>query len=375
MFIKATIKNFGLLCLSLLLSMLVAEGICRFVFDPVDFLIPTIVDDEWLQYRITPNSGGHDEFGFRNKEVPQNAKIVAIGDSNTYGLAATRSDAWPNQLAKRTGDTVYNMGLGGYGPLQYLKLLQTQAMELNPEIVLVGLYFGNDFVDTYQLVYLQDKWKQYRNEQITFDKIASKVVDDSRRARRLSGLRNWLSRNSVFYRILTGALGPALREYQSDHMQEEGRAYFRPERGSVIRFNALMLEHALNFTRPEVAEGFRLSMQGVSEIKSFCDENDIKLLVLMIPTKELVYSDLIINSEDQPQKEIFSNIVASENLLRDKVFLALERDGINHVDLLPAFAENAVTSQIYPTFNTHPNALGYSIIANTVAHKLEALQY
>jgi len=343
MFIKATIKNFGLLCLSLLLSMLVAEGICRFVFDPVDFLIPTIVDDEWLQYRITPNSGGHDEFGFRNKEVPQNAKIVAIGDSNTYGLAATRSDAWPNQLAKRTGDTVYNMGLGGYGPLQYLKLLQTQAMELNPEIVLVGLYFGNDFVDTYQLVYLQDKWKQYRNEQITFDKIASKVVDDSRRARRLSGLRNWLSRNSVFYRILTGALGPALREYQSDHMQEEGRAYFRPERGSVIRFNALMLEHALNFTRPEV--------------------------------EELVYSDLIINSEDQPQKEIFSNIVASENLLRDKVFLALERDGINHVDLLPAFAENAVTSQIYPTFNTHPNALGYSIIANTVAHKLEALQY
>ena len=45
-------------------------------------------------------------------------------------------------LAKLSGESVYNMSLGGYGPIQYLYLLQNLAVKLRPKTVIVGFYFA-----------------------------------------------------------------------------------------------------------------------------------------------------------------------------------------------------------------------------------------
>ena len=86
---------------------------------------------------------------FRNARRPETADIVCIGDSMTYGVIVPASESWPVILAKLSGESVYNMGLGGYGPIQYLYLLQNLAVKLRPRTVIVGFYFGNDFFDVY----------------------------------------------------------------------------------------------------------------------------------------------------------------------------------------------------------------------------------
>ena len=94
-------------------AIVLAEAGLRFAVNPVDFMQATLVEDPVLGRRIQPLTTGHDALGFRNREVPQHADIVAIGDSNTYGVSAPREGSWPHQLSGLLGEPVYNMGLGG----------------------------------------------------------------------------------------------------------------------------------------------------------------------------------------------------------------------------------------------------------------------
>src|SRR5262245_66274834 len=87
-----------LLFVSFVFSVLVAELLARVVFDPVDYLNPTLVADKFLNHRIEGHTGGHDEWGFRNARRPETADIVCIGDSMTYGNLALARGSWPGVL-------------------------------------------------------------------------------------------------------------------------------------------------------------------------------------------------------------------------------------------------------------------------------------
>jgi lysophospholipase L1-like esterase len=113
-------KNFlaaaGLVIVATTLSVLAGEFLLLRVFlNPAEFLQARLVDDPILGYRIAPYTTGHDALGFRNAHVPERVDVVAVGDSQTYGVSATRENSWPQQLGRLLGQSVYNMALGGYG--------------------------------------------------------------------------------------------------------------------------------------------------------------------------------------------------------------------------------------------------------------------
>src|SRR5262245_54826934 len=101
-------------------TLLLGELLARSVVHPGDFLIATLVENPALGLRTAPNTTGHDALGFRNAEVPQRAAVVAIGDSMTYGDGVTYDSTWPRFLGNLLNEPIYNMSMGGYGPLQYL---------------------------------------------------------------------------------------------------------------------------------------------------------------------------------------------------------------------------------------------------------------
>lgn len=114
------------------------------------------IPDERLGYRPNPEFPGHDSKGFRNPTVPNKAKIVALGDSQTYGAGVDSQDTWPRQFEKLSGYTVYSMAFGGYGPVHSL-ILWEEASSLNPEIYIEAFYSGNDLFDSLDLVYNQEQ--------------------------------------------------------------------------------------------------------------------------------------------------------------------------------------------------------------------------
>jgi hypothetical protein len=92
----------------------------------------------------------HDEWGYRNAARPERVEVVALGDSQTYGTGVRRDEAWPPALERRLGISVYNMGNPNFGAPHYGLELQP-ALSLEPRVVLVTVYFGNDFYDAFRL--------------------------------------------------------------------------------------------------------------------------------------------------------------------------------------------------------------------------------
>src|SRR5689334_12652403 len=122
----------------------------------------TVTSDRRLMTRMPPNAPGHDRNGFRNATIPQGVDIVAIGDSQTWGINADLKETWPSVLGTLTNSSVYSMALGSWGPLQY-DLLTDDALNLSPKSIVVGLYFGNDIFDSCNHVYGSDSYNSYKN--------------------------------------------------------------------------------------------------------------------------------------------------------------------------------------------------------------------
>src|SRR5688572_25885809 len=116
--------------------------------------VTAVVDDPRFGSLGDPRVPEHDPFGFRNPAVPDTCDVVAIGDSNTYGTLVGWRDAWPKQLERLSGRSVYNMSVSGWGPVNYREMLQS-ALTPQPKLVIIGLYLGNDLFDAYRDCYLR----------------------------------------------------------------------------------------------------------------------------------------------------------------------------------------------------------------------------
>jgi len=94
----------------------------------------------WGETRVSTNSRGlrgSREFAYeRRAGVP---RIVALGDSFTFGDEVGDEQAWPRRLAAELpGVEVLNLGVHGYGHDQMLLYLQEQGVLYRPDVVLLG---------------------------------------------------------------------------------------------------------------------------------------------------------------------------------------------------------------------------------------------
>ena len=163
--------NMGLLGGSLLFVELFLQLASAFFVD-IDLVtrptwqpIPMKVDDDRLGTRGNPERPDHDAQGFRNPSVLSSATVVALGDSHTYGGSVSSEESWPSLISAHLGKEVYNMGLGGYGSTHNLEILSI-AIELDPNLIIFGLYFGNDFIDDFLFAQRNDLLLEFVNQDV-----------------------------------------------------------------------------------------------------------------------------------------------------------------------------------------------------------------
>jgi hypothetical protein len=285
-----------LIAVSCAFAVVPAEAVLRLVLDSGNFLQATLIDDPDLGYRVKPSTTGHDALGFRNERVPAQAAIVAIGDSMTYGVSADRAGSWPNQLGQQLGVTVYNMGLGGYGPLQYLHLARELAPTLKPEQLIVAFYFGNDLMDAYRLAHFNPRWHAWQQSTPTpagetpFDRAGREAPK-----KRFEGLRDWLSRRSLLYGVLRATVFQPLASLERNQAVEQASQdtlwpWRDPGRERVCTvFTPKQRLSATDLSVESVREGMEISKRAFAELKAVAQGQGRKLLVVLIPTKERVY--------------------------------------------------------------------------------------
>src|SRR5262245_10658716 len=375
--IKAILANLALVAVSGAGTLLLGEVIARVVLNASDYLSVEMVRDQVLGAVPLPSTagGGFDAWGFRNAKVPDTVEIVAIGDSHTYGNTATMVDSWPYGLARLSGRSVYNMGLGGYGPNQYFHLFMTKALALKPRQIIVGLYIGDDFENAFLITYGLEHWAYLRAhspEQVNFD-----IWETARTESWHKQIRVWLSRNSVVYQVLFH--GPLLGRFQgefqfrnADRVSAPVTTLSIPEKKILEAFRPEAMLRVLDQDSPAVREGMRITFKLLAEMNRISRENGVGFLVVVIPSKEMVFADYLEHNREVHLSDVIDKLLANERLARERTFSIFKDSGIPYVDTLPAL-HRSVGQEIYArtASDMHPNGNGYRVIAEAV---LEALR-
>jgi len=314
-----------------------------------------------LRGQGNPYHPGHDATGYRNAERPTQSEVVILGDSHAYGTGVARDSAWPALLG------AYNMGLPSYGAVQSLHQLP-DALTLNPRLVIVATYLGNDFADAY-LAHAETADRQTLEAEVnTLFQIGG---TDSQG---VPAWRRWVSAHVKLYalaRTVKHRLSPApvprmlSRDYDTAlaSLSEEQRQYVLPvdSLGWRTLLTPAYRAKVLDDHDPRVQQGLAYTIEAVRQIHTQTQAKGIALLVLILPTKESVF---------WPRGD--SAVVQRETRLREAYTNALHAAGIASLDLLPALRQS-LAQPYFEDVDGHPNEAGHRVIAEAVAHAIQGM--
>jgi hypothetical protein len=379
--LKKLLGHGGILLVSTGVSLLLCEGAARLFLNPADYLSFEMVPDKMLG--AAPPQGlnrrGVDNWGFRNPSVPEGADIVAIGDSHTYGNTATMDDSWPYVVGRLTGRTVYNMGLGGYGPNQYFHLLKTKALALKPRVVICGLYMGDDFENAFSITYGLDHWRYLR--QLELGNVKFDIWETAAPPSWHKRARIWLSQHSVAYQLtfhgsLMGRLQGETQIRNAAKIYDAATTLNVPEKNILEAFLPKGMLLRLDQNSHAVREGMHITFELLREMNGLCQTNHVEFLVAVIPTKEMVFSGYLEHNRSVALNEIIDKLLINERLARSRTFDFLRSAGIAYVDTLPSLQE-AVERKLYArtAADMHPGRNGYGVIGEAIYKALQHTGY
>ncbi|MAF67165.1 MAG: hypothetical protein CMJ84_16100 [Planctomycetes bacterium] len=99
---------------------------------------------ESLLYGFPINSGGHYDKEFLPRSELSGPLVVSIGDSFSYGTVPLPYHYTSVCERELPGVEIHNMGYPATGPNDYLYLLENEALALEPDLILIEIFLGND---------------------------------------------------------------------------------------------------------------------------------------------------------------------------------------------------------------------------------------
>lgn len=178
-------------------------------------------DGIWSTWPHRPHHVETNSVGLRNTQEPDDSRfrILAVGDSLTFGPFVPNEDTWPGwlesilnaQLFPSTSVQVLNAGVSGYTIEDEQAYLREKGLALEPDLVILAL-FPNDISD------LMPEQREY----------LARGDHQATRSRRitLSGIRLYLSEHSAAYNVIRN-LKNRLLSADSSSGVTEGAAWLR----------------------------------------------------------------------------------------------------------------------------------------------------
>jgi lysophospholipase L1-like esterase len=288
---KGILLNVNLVVLSVGLSLLMGEVVLR-MLGHGSITSQMYVEDEHTIYRNKPLTRGRalrpGEFdysfttntdGFRGQREYRRPKpvgtrrVLAIGDSFTFGIGVDDAESYPAQLERRLSRLcasrpvqVVNAGVGGFGTSQQLVLLERVGLTFQPDLVVLGV-FVNDPEDNL-LAGLH-----YMRGDTLLRKPSSAIP-------RMPGAKKWLNATPGYDWLVTHSV---LVNWLRD-------LYFR--RGKHLQSAATPADTLGRVFEQDTANSWLLTERLLERMKNVVETHGSRFLVVLIPDQSELHAHL-----------------------------------------------------------------------------------
>ena len=344
---------------SVLFALLLAE-IALSIFAPVPFSLERNMyyePDPYTGFRHKPGSAGSylndvpanaNSRGLRDDEVevPKPAdvfRILVVGDSFTVGASIRQEDAYPQELERLlqspgTPIEVVNAGTGGWGPFQYAQYVEHYADEYEPDLLLLGMFVGNDtYVDAFAV-------------EDTLTAVLGRRVSREAGSSVWGSVKVFLYERSHIARLaLTQGVGWTA-DFTRARCDEFDEYFLGVQKTRLANHVANPDEESLAILEKNVRQ--------IGRIKAWSDERGIPLVVFVIPDENQINTELqsVLLADGDPASYDFDR---PQSLLRP--LFALQ--AIDWVDLRPSI--QADTRCLYMN-DSHWTPEGHALVAKVI---------
>jgi lysophospholipase L1-like esterase len=298
-----------------------------------------------LDVRIRTNSHGMPWREVKRESAARPRRVAFLGDSFTFGCwARTYEQSFVGVFEaglNRQRVEALNFGVGGYGLLDHELLLREEAITFGPRWVIVMLFTGNDFRDTW--LGLDKELLVDGTARLRDDVLAAKVPAELIRAEARNAptapdpwrLRALLMSTATF-RLLLPPLG-----------LHNPWVEFTPSRNFTgFSFWSLRPAHAVALQARDEA------LAALTRMQAFTREHGAHLAVVTIPYREQVYAS-------QPSGPGWDTAYPQAWVQR-----WADDAGVPYLDLLPRLRQHALRSDedVYLDDDIHWNERGHALV-------------
>jgi len=362
--IKHGILNISLFGFSVLVSLFLAEIITR-IISPLPNGYPTgdllFQPDSVLGWKFIPNLKTKvnwplessveveiNNYGFRDDENNELNSIWLIGDSFVSSLEVKKNKRFTEILEAKTNLEISNLGVNGYGPVQYYLLTKELLKTHKPEHIYYLFYIRNDIYDA-------------------------------------SGIQDWIygfsrpiiKQDSIIYP--SNYLTKSVQEDQKRYLKknpirpEDFHLYNHLQRANQSLTTSNLIPPEIGLLNTKIDSLHTLSwsatFEALTAIKKICTQNEIPFTLILAPTPVQVETNLWQEIVEQYQ---LNESDFDLNLPQKKLIHYFKTNAIPYFDLTESLQlEWERTNQdVYFKRNLHWNELGHKIVAITLYDSL-----
>ena len=310
---------------------------------------------EKFDVTLSINSLGYRDNEFAISKLNNTKRILIMGDSFTFGHGVENDETFSEQLEKKINEfsnikyEVINAGYAsGQSPDEAYVYLKKKGLQLNPDIIILVVFPGNDISDINEHEWIIDKGGlplaiKDKYDYVENNQLRSRQKSEIRFTSRLNAL---LARYSHFYNYLKRRISYI---FQKVHYNLEGTE------NKCIYCDEYWIKNKDEWNQIKKI---------LINVKKISEENNIKFYLAIIPMREQVYDSYW---------DSYLNEVKSDDIDRNKIqqeFINFsEKNNIPLIDFLPSFLENNL-NMYYFSKDLHWNKEGHELASQIILEKL-----
>lgn len=299
-----------------------------------------------------------DELGFRNEikdlnqEINQHYDVLLLGDSFTSAANTKAERTYAHQI-KKSGLSLYNAGIDGTGTIHQAHILQDVLNKIKPKVVILNFYLGNDFRDNFYCPEISSE-------------LSTKPIANESKSPTPKNLSSWIQLKTNVNNLMQYS-GVLKLFYNAIYLpaKYEGTDMSYYDRGEMM-----IMAHLSQNPNPDTQKAIEKTDQALSYIKKILEQQNIKVIVVGIPSKAQVMKSVreISNYEqDKKAVEFFNKVKNDLDFDRpDKILADLcMKNGLPYFSLLKSFRKEQ-GKKLYYHFDVHWTYIGQEVAAKEV---------